>query len=338
MEIELLDENGTVVDRATSYAGLRSIAIDGGAVLINGKKVFQRLVLDQGYYRDGIMTAPTDEALKRDIELGLSAGFNGARLHQKVFEERYLYHADRLGYLCWGEFADWGCRFLEVDRSDQYHPITFAGQWAEALERDYSHPCIVGWCPLNETFQELRDEITGLDDATLALFQMTRLADNTRPILDASGYSHRAPQTDIFDCHDYEQDPEKFRLNHAGLQSGNPYINGAKDVTYSLPYADQPFFVSEFGGIHWSPGAKKLNNVWAEDLDAVTVSWGYGKSPQEMEDFYARFAGLCGVLLDNPHKFGYCYTQLTDVFQEKNGIFAFDRSEKFPLDPILAAQ
>ncbi|CAA9266849.1 MAG: GH2, partial [uncultured Chloroflexia bacterium] len=109
LEIELVDRDGQVVDRATSYAGLRSVAIDGKKVKLNGAVVFQRLVLDQGYYPDGIMTAPTDEALIRDIKLSMAAGFNGARLHQKVFEERFLYHADRLGYLCWGEFADWGC-------------------------------------------------------------------------------------------------------------------------------------------------------------------------------------------------------------------------------------
>src|ERR671911_1529223 len=107
-ESPLVDDDGNTVDSARSYAGLRSTSIDGKAVLLNGKPVFQRLVLDQGYYPDGIMTAPSEEALVRDIELSMSAGFNGARLHQKVFEERFLYHADRLGYLVWGEFGDWG--------------------------------------------------------------------------------------------------------------------------------------------------------------------------------------------------------------------------------------
>src|SRR5690606_6606226 len=109
LRLELLDAEGAVVDGAESYAGLRSVSIEGKAVLINGERVFQRLVLDQGYYPDGLMTAPDDAALVHDIELGLRAGFNGARLHQKVFEERFLYHADRLGYLVWGEFGDWGC-------------------------------------------------------------------------------------------------------------------------------------------------------------------------------------------------------------------------------------
>ncbi len=346
IEIELLDEAGKVIDSCKSYAGLRGIAIDGKAIRINGEVVFQRLVLDQGYYADGIMTAPSDQHLIDDIEMSLRAGFNGARLHQKVFEERFLYHADRMGYLCWGEFGDWGCRYQEVDRTQQNHGITFAAQWAEALERDYSHPCLIGWCPLNETYQELRDEITELDDAARAMYMMTKLLDTTRPVLDASGYSHRVPETDIYDSHDYTQDPEIFAQNQAGLLEGKPYINGDKDKPWNIVYRDQPYFVSEFGGIHWKPGAKVLTNVWGEggwgvpgeDGDAITVSWGYGASPTTLDEFYARFAGLCAALLDNPDMFGYCYTQLTDVFQEENGVYNFDRSEKFDMEKIRAAQ
>ena len=335
IDIELLDAQGKVVDKASSYAGLRSVAIDGKAIRINGEVVFQRLVLDQGYYADGIMTAPTDAALIEDIELAMKVGFNGARLHQKVFEERFLYHADRLGYLVWGEFGDWGCRFRTVENNAQHHGITFAAQWAEALERDYSHPSIIGWCPLNETYQPLRDDITELDDAAHALYWVTKLMDTTRPVLDASGYSHRVPETDIYDSHDYEQDPKKFAQNQKGLAKGKPFVNGTKERQMSIAYRGQPYFVSEFGGIHWNPAAQKLEDGLATDRKA---SWGYGKSPQSLEEFYHRFDGLCGVLLDNPEMFGYCYTQLTDVFQEENGVYSFDRSEKFALEPIRAAQ
>ena len=338
IDIELLDGKGKVLDKAMSYAGLRGVAIDGKAIRINGEVVFQRLVLDQGYYADGIMTAPTDAALIEDIELSMKAGFNGARLHQKVFEERFLYHADRLGYLVWGEFADWGCRYQSVDNHAQHHGITFAAQWAECLERDYSHPSIIGWCPLNETYQGLRDEITELDDACHALYLITKLMDTTRPVLDASGYSHRVPETDVYDSHDYEQNPLKFARNQKGLAKGKPYVNGEKEKPMSIAYRGQPYFVSEFGGIHWNPQARKLKNVWGEDGDAATVSWGYGKSPQDLEEFYARFDGLCAVLLDNPDMFGYCYTQLTDVFQEENGVYGFDRQEKFPMERVRAAQ
>ena len=328
LEIELLDEKGARLDFVKSYAGLRGVALDGKAIRLNGEIVFQRLVLDQGYYPDGILTAPSDAALIEDIELSQAAGFNGARLHQKVFEERFLYHADRLGYLCWGEFADWGCRGPWPKEYEQNHGITYAAQWMEALERDYSHPCIIGWCPLNETHQVITDRISELDDAARAMYLMTKFADPTRPVLDASGYSHRVPETDIYDSHDYEQDPKKFAKNQNPLLKGKPFINADKERPYSITYRDQPYFVSEFGGILWKPGQEKNPQG----------SWGYGKAPKTLKEFYERFDGLCAVLLDNPAMFGYCYTQLTDVFSEQNGIYTFDRQPKFDMKRIRAAQ
>ena len=134
-----------------SYAGLRSVALDNYQFKLNSESVFQRPVLDQGYYPDGVMTAPTDDDLTRDIKMAKSCGFNGARLHQKVFEERYLYHADRLGFLVWGEFADWGCSGSGPVHDHQKPSVSYVAQWLEALERDYSHPSIIGWCGLNET-------------------------------------------------------------------------------------------------------------------------------------------------------------------------------------------
>ena len=328
--IELVDSEGAVVDRAESYAGLRSVTLEGKAVKINGQAVFQRLVLDQGYYPDGIMTAPSEAALVADIELSQSAGFNGARLHQKVFEERFLYHADRLGYLVWGEFGDWGCRGYGPEGDHQQPGATYITQWLEVLERDYSHPCIVGWCPLNETFQDFGDRITVLDDVTRGMFLAAKALDQTRPVLDASGYAHRVPETDVYDAHDYEQDPEKFAAHHAGVSEGRPHANGPVHdgrPKWSTPYGGQPFFVSEFGGIWWNPEA-------AEDAD----SWGYGERPRTIEEFYERFEKLGAILLDDPQMFGYCYTQLTDVYQEQNGIFTFDRQAKFDLERLRAAQ
>lgn len=337
--LELVDSKGTVVDQVQSYAGMRSITLDGMAVRINGKVVFQRLVLDQGYYPDGIMTAPTDEALVKDIELSIAAGFNGARLHQKVFEERFLYHADRMGYLIWGEFGDWfgdwGYGAWKSPNPYRHQPsASLLTQWLEALQRDYSHPCIVGWCPLNESFQKLDDQINNLDDVTLGAFLATKAMDSTRPVLDASGYSHRVPETDIYDSHDYEQNPERFAAKMAGLAEGKPFINpdppvnpNEKPVQWSVPYRGQPYFVSEFGGIWWNPKVKE-----GED------SWGYGMRPKSLEEFYERFEKLCQVLLDNPDMFGYCYTQLTDVYQEQNGIYYFDRSNKVDIEKIRAVQ
>jgi beta-galactosidase/beta-glucuronidase len=321
LDIELVDAGGAAVDSFRSYAGLRSVGIDGRAVRLNGRTVFQRLVLDQGYYPDGLMTAPSDEALRRDIEISMAAGFNGARLHQKVFEERFLYHADRLGDLCWGEFGDW-C-YADHNLRD----AAFVAQWCEAVQRDYSHPCIVGWCPQNETAQPMEERIVALDDVTRAMYLTAKLADPTRPILDASGYAHRVRECEIYDSHNYEQDPARFREQNAGSAAGKPFANLAQGKPESLPYAGQPYFVSEFGGIWWNPRAKEGE-----------ASWGYGNRPRSLEEFHARFQGLCGALLDDPSMFGYCYTQLTDVFQEQNGIVFFDRTPKFDLDRLRRVQ
>ena len=333
VEVELHDAAGDVVDAVRSYAGLRSVAIEGKAIRINGEPVFQRLVLDQGYWPESLMTAPSDAALLRDVELGLEAGFNGARLHQKVFEERYLYHADRLGYLVWGEFGDWGSGDFGRKDDHQKPTTSYVAEWLEALERDVSHPSIIGWCPLNETHQLLHDRITQLDDVTRAMFLATKLADPSRPVLDASGYSHRVLETDVWDSHHYEQDPEAFARDMAGLKTDQPYGNRYDEGPISLPYRGQPYFCSEYGGIWWNPeeAAKAAGDDRSE-------SWGYGQRVADEEEFHARFAGLTDALLDDPLMFGDCYTQLTDVFQEQNGIYRFDRSEKLDVDRVRAVQ
>lgn len=332
LDLTLCDETGVVMDRVASYAGLRSVTIDGNALLLNGVPVFQRLVLDQGYWPDTLMTAPSDADLVRDIELSMSAGFNGARLHEKVFEERFLFHADRLGYLVWGEFGDWGASGQGTRGNNQQPAASFITQWAEVLERDYSHPSIIGWCPLNETHQVLHDRITVLDDVTRGMFLTTKLIDGTRPVLDASGYSHRVLETDVYDGHNYEQDPIAFAEQVGGLSEGRPYVNLHNGAEMSLPYRGQPYFISEFGGIWWNPDQVTSSGTIRDD------SWGYGQRVENEEAFYRRFEGLTGVLLADPAMFGYCYTQLTDVFQEQNGIYRFDRSQKLDVGRIHRAQ
>jgi beta-galactosidase/beta-glucuronidase len=334
--ISLLDRDGNVVDTAKSYAGLRGVSIDGQAIKINGRPVFQRLVLDQGYYPDGVLTAPDDEALRHDIEMGFAAGFNGARLHQKVFEERFLYHADRMGYLVWGEFPDWGSEDrVPSHDNDQTFGSTYVAQWLEELERDYSHPALIGWCGLNETRYERHGNITTLDDITRAMFLAAKAMDTTRPVLDASGYAHRVPESDVYDSHDYLtgadfwKDFEHFQKRHAYVGEGKAFANQHAGHPMSLPYNNQPYFVSEFGGIWWEGDENPRNHH---------MGWGYGKSPDSIEEFYKRFQALCDTLLDNPSMFGYCYTQLTDVSIEQNGIYTFDRRSKFNLTRLRSIQ
>lgn len=298
-------------DRVDSYFGMREIRLEGERFLINGKPVFQRLVLDQGFYPDGIYTAPSDEALAQDIRLSLEAGFNGARLHQKIFEERFLYHCDRMGYLVWGEQGNWG---LDYSRPDGLK--CFLPEWMEALDRDFNHPAIVGWCPFNETWDY---EGRRQDNDLLALvYRMTKYFDTTRPCIDTSGNFH--VETDIYDVHDYEQDPAAFAANYESFAKGGPLQERMPDR--QTPVAGIPVFVSEYGGIKWDVDGTNRN------------SWGYGEGPETEEEYIARYKGLTDVLLDNPRMFGFCYTQLYDVEQEVNGLYTYDRKPKFDMEMI----
>ncbi|MBC7809256.1 MAG: beta-galactosidase, partial [Akkermansiaceae bacterium] len=259
------------------------------------------------------------------------------------------YHADRMGYLVWGEFADWGCSGYGPGHDHQQPGITYAAQWLEAIERDYSHPSIIGWCPLNETAQQHHDRITTLDDATRAMFLATKAMDTTRPVLDTSGYAHRVLETDVYDSHDYieEKDFEaglvKFMERHEGTPGwkafSNPHAPSGASTgpkTWSTPYRGQPYFVSEFGGFRWKVGDDAKSAT--ENTLNRKQSWGYGADPQTEEEFYQRFEATCRVLLGNPSMFGYCYTQLTDVYPEENGVYTFDRQAKFDGARLRAIQ
>ena len=308
--LTLTDRDGGK-DELTGYFGLRSAGLDGMRFLLNGKPVFQRLVLDQGFYPDGVYTAPTDEELKNDILRSMAMGFNGARLHQKVFEARYLYWADHLGYLCWGEMASWG-----LDISDPGAFAAFSKEWTDAVERDYSSPAVIGWCPFNETWDY--DGRRQRDDLLRLVYRLTKALDPTRPCIDTSGNYH--VETDIFDVHDYEQKPEEFARRYgAGTKPIYDHHSDRQTYTKGLPV-----FVSEYGGIRWTK----------ED-----AGWGYGEAPKTEEEFLSRYRGLTDVLLDNPEHIGLCYTQLTDVEQEQNGLYTYDRKPKFPpeiMRPIMA--
>ena len=295
-----LKADGEVMDQIQSYFGLRTVSFDGMKCLINGKPVFQRLILDQGFYPDGIYTAPTDDELRGDIERSMAMGFNGARLHQKVFEPRFLYWADRLGYIVWGEMASWG-----LDPKEPWALAAFLKEWMEVLRRDYSAPCVVGWCPWNETWGENNGDAHR--DTIVMTYRVTKALDATRPCIDTSGGIHY--ETDIFDTHDYEQNPEIYRERYA---PDAPIIYDR--FSNRETYGGQPVFVSEYGGITWNPDGE---------------GWGYGTGPKSEAEFIERYRGLTTALLDNPAHMGFCYTQLTDVEQERNGLYYYDRRAKF---------
>ena len=299
-------------DEISSYFGLRSVKLDDYKFLINGKSVFQRLVLDQGFYRDGIYTAPTEADLIKDIEISYAVGFNGARLHQKVFEPRFLYHCDRLGYLVWGEYGNWG-----LDWSNPFALEAMLSEWCECIERDFNHPAIIGWCPFNETW-----DINGrkqFDGILRTIYRVTKHMDNTRPCIDTSGNFH--VETDIYDVHDYEQDVATFKTNYDKLMTeGILYERFPDRQMYS---GKGCAWVSEYGGLQWAEG----------DRDDA---WGYGNAPKTFEEFVERYKGLTDALLDNYRMFGFCYTQLYDIEQEQNGLYYYDRTPKFDCEIFKA--
>ena len=314
LTLEVVDAAGQAIDTAESYAGLRKVHIEGNRVFLNNQPLYQRLVLDQGFYPDGIWTAPSDAALKRDIELSMAAGFNGARLHQKVFEERFHYWADKLGYLTWGESSSWG-----ADPNDVVCARNFLAEWREIVRRDRNHPSIIAWTPFNETghvanaAQHVRTEI----DA----YGICKALDPTRPVNETSGYVHVC--TDLWTVHNYTQDPAKLRETLTPADGGVWRNFPDKEVAY----AGQPYLIDEYGGIKWNPEAAGLSRE---------KSWGYGDAPTSLDEFYERLEALTEVVLGFGHISGYCYTQLTDVEQEQNGVYYYDRSQKFDMARIAA--
>lgn len=298
-----LKRGDEIIDTLRSYFGLRTIEVRGPLFLINGKPVFQRLVLDQGFYPDGIWTAPSDEALRGDIELSKAAGFNGARLHQKIFEPRFHYWADRLGYLTWGETPSFGANY-----GDARVNLPIIDEWVAIVRRDRNHPSIIGWCPFNETPAE-----AGPIQNTVV--ELTRALDPSRPWIETSGWVKSHPDPDV-DCrHDYDQNPESLAARYQFLRA-----DLSLPPQYGIRGADRPFFLSEFGGIGWIPEGRE--------------GWGYGSAPKSLDEFYARYDGLLAALQKNRFMFGFCYTQLTDVEQECNGIYYYDRSPKFDMKRI----
>lgn len=295
-------------DKVKSYFGLRNVELQGYKFLLNGKSVFQRLVLDQGFYRDGIYTAE-DKDFVNDINLSVDLGFNGARLHQKVFDPRFLYFCDKKGYMVWGEYASWGIDYSKAEIKD-----IFLSEWKEAVERDFNHPSIVVWCPFNETwnYRGRRQD----DNLLISVYELTKSLDPTRPCIDTSGNFH-TEETDIYDLHDYRYDPAEFKREFDKFVTENKlYEHVLLDNPGRQLYKGGPVSISEYGGIKWA-------------ADNKYKSWGYGKDVKTEEEFAERYCGLTEAIIDNEKILGFCYTQLYDVEQEQNGLYTYDRAKKF---------
>ena len=310
---ETLDAEGRVTDTVRAYAGLRKVSVEDGRILLNNKPRYLRLVLDQGFYPDGIWTAPSDAALKRDIELSMAAGFNGARLHQKVFEERFHYWADRLGYLTWGEMSSWGSDPTDITAARNFIP-----EWCEVVRRDLNHPSIIAWTPYNETWNW--NDINQHQRTQNDVYELTKAIDPTRPVNSSSGDIHA--KTDLWTIHSYDRAP---KLGEIDVPEGQAWAQGwmAKDPRWArFPYHrydGQPYLIDEFGGLGWVPPERR----------AADNTWGYGSDIKTEDEFFSILKDEVDQILGVKRICGYCYTQLTDVEQEQNGVYYYDRTPKF---------
>lgn len=312
---------GQLLDEVQSYTAMRTVSIERDRFMLNGHPYYLRLVLDQGYWEDTLMTAPSGEALRRDVELTKQMGFNGVRKHQKIEDPRFLYWADALGLMVWEEMPS-AYRFTPkaVER--------LMKEWAEVIERDASHPCIVVWVPFNESW--------GVPDLTAtpahrhcvqALYHLTKTLDPTRPVIGNDGWESTA--TDILAIHDYDTQLDRLARRYGPEVKLSDLFDrqrpGGRVLTLDgYPHQGQPIMLTEFGGIAFTP---------PEDHDHT---WGYARS-SNISELQIQYTNLLHTVNKIEMFSGFCYTQLTDTFQEANGLLYADRTPKFPMEAIAAA-
>lgn len=309
-----------LLDVVDSYFGFRSVSTQDGKVLLNNDPIFLRTVLDQGYWPETNLTPPDDEAIQADIRIAKDLGFNGVRKHQKVEDPRYLYWADKMGLLVSGEMAN---AYLFDD-----HAVgRITREWIEVVKRDYNHPSIVIWVPVNESWG-----VPNLADArqqahVRALYYLTKSLDDTRLVIDNDGWEH-TDVTDIFAIHDYTRTGEEFyrRFEHIARDGVPLPLYGKMYLAPGYRYNGSPIFLSEFGGIGY---------IRLEDrANAPSNSWGYSGIEATQEKALARIRGLYEAVARIRKITGVCYTQLYDVEQEVNGLLTYDRKLKFDPDVI----
>ncbi|EOD48097.1 putative glycoside hydrolase family 2 protein [Neofusicoccum parvum UCRNP2] len=325
LTLRLFDAAGALVDEVHTTTGVRSLSwtAGDGALHLNGRPLFQALVLDQGYWPDTFMTPPSPDALKADIELSKKMGFNGCRKHQKVEDPVFLYWADRLGYLVWGEMAN-------AYQFSQEYVERFNQEWIESVKRDINHPCIITWTPVNESwaYTALKDSVEQRNHIR-ALYYLTKTLDPTRPINDNCGWEHVC--TDLTTFHDYSDAP--------ALTETCSTLQGILK-----PKAERPMFVAPIPGLdpgaEHRPGAVVLNtefggvNIAPATGDSAD-EWGY-TTASDPQDLLQRIERLMRGVVQGGHSSGFVYTQLADIEQETNGLYSFDRKEKLSAEKVRA--
>ncbi|HOL72795.1 MAG TPA: glycoside hydrolase family 2 TIM barrel-domain containing protein [Bryobacteraceae bacterium] len=311
-----LRRGAQVIDRVESYLGFRTVSVEGGRILLNRRPIYLKMVLDQGYWPQSNLTPPSDEAIQYDIKMTKEMGFNGARKHQKLEDPRYLYWADRLGLLVSSEMAN------AYEYSEAYIE-RFTKEWMAALQRDYNHPSIIMWVPINESWgtPDLYDSRQQFH--LKALYTLTKSFDSTRPVIDNDGWEH-TDMTDIFAIHDYARTGEMLFEKYKDIgKPGAPIPDGGRPaLAPGYTYNGTPIVLSEFGGIAYIPAGQ----------DVPKDAWGYSGVEKTPEAALQRLRGLYEAIAKLPFA-GLCYTQLTDVEQEVNGLMTYDRKLKF--DPSV---
>ncbi len=307
---------GEVKDTCESYFGVRTIETKNGKIYLNNKELYQKLVLDQGYWRESLLTPPSEQALIDDIVNMADMGFNGVRKHQKVEDERYLYYADITGFIVWAEMPS---MYSNTEKSRK----VFEREWILAVEQQRNHPCVLVWVPFNESWgieEILTDRV--VQDFVNRIYYKTKEIDSTRPVITNDGWEHTV--SDILTIHHYEQDGEKLHsyfetVEKCSADRWESHHKGAFANGYR--YNGQPILISEFGGT-------------AFQSETTNDNWGYGVGVQDTNEFYTRFEGLINAIDSLPFCCGYCYTQVTDVQQEVNGLLNFDHKSKFDKETI----
>ena len=320
VRLDLTDTTAGTSDSVYSYFGLRSASIDRGHFLLNDRPVFLRSVLSQGYWPQSHLAAPSADALRAEVQLIKDLGFNAARVHQKIEDPRFLYWADRLGLLLWEEMPS----------AYEFSPAAarrVVSEWSEVIRRDSSHPSIVTWVPLNESWgvQHISHDATVREYAR-SLFHITKSLDPTRPVVSNDGWEHL--DSDIWSIHDYEASGAVVAARYANRSSVDALFAGLGPAGRRLRLSDepdrgQPVMLTEFGGVKFTPDASQDD------------AWGYSTA-SSADDFDRRLTGLLDAVRASEVLAGYCYTQLTDTGQETNGVVTADRTPKLPIERLRA--